>query len=315
MQKTSFKFFIRCFAFAVILFLLCTWIYNNLKSHSLIDTSKNGIFYQDGNSLDILYVGNSHVYAAVKPSQIEEKTGLKGFNLTTSDMNAEAMYYYLKAVLRHQTPKYVALETYSFSIYEKSDAPTKLNTSNKLVDLPFQDRLRFVIDRAIEGDKDLVYVFFPLFMYHENWTDPQLFGKTIYSVDKGWFPFSNDHISFPNILVRQTATDYGIEYGMSQEAQKYFDRIINMLQSKRIKILFFTTPYYLVSEEYPVFHALNDYSVSNDIPFLNLSENDVLADLNFKREYLHDSQHVTESGATIVSDCLSDFLLQVMVKE
>ena len=72
MKKQSANVAIRCVAFFIVLFLLLTWLYNNLKSHSLIDTSKKGLFYQAENTVDILYVGNSHVYAAIKPSQIEK---------------------------------------------------------------------------------------------------------------------------------------------------------------------------------------------------------------------------------------------------
>ena len=102
---------------------------------------------------------------------------------------------------------------------------------------------------------------------------------------------------------------------MSKEAEKYFEKIIKMLQSNNIKIIFFTTPYYLVSEEYPVYHALNEYSDAAGIPYINLSDNEVLADLNFKREYLHDLQHVTEKGATIVSEYLADALLKIMTEK
>ena len=54
-------------------------------------------FYElDKNSIDMVFVGNSHVYNAINPAVIYEKSGIKSFDIATSNQDLFTSYYLLK---------------------------------------------------------------------------------------------------------------------------------------------------------------------------------------------------------------------------
>ena len=94
------------------------------------------------------------------------------------------------------------------------------------------------------------------------------------------------------------------------EAEIYFERIFRMLREKDITVILLATPYLLVDRELPVYRRILSFTEENDIPFLNLTDNDLLKELQFKRENMFDSQHVTSSGAEVVSEIISGFFIR-----
>ena len=300
---------LRCICFLLILSILLSWLTWNLQEHCLVDISETGFFHQPRQSIDILYVGSSHAYAAIKPSQIEDRTGLHGYTLAASDMAAKTMYYFLKAALRRQSPRYVVLEVYSFSIYNTEWTPEDINITANLSDLPVMDRIRYAWDELVSGKKDWIYAFFPIAFFHENWEKFDHFGSVTRSVDHGWYPFGDgEHLSEPDALLQQDLMNF--DGPVHPEAEIYFERIFRMLREKDITVILLATPYLLVDRELPVYRRILSFTEENDIPFLNLTDNDLLKELQFKRENMFDSQHVTSSGAEVVSEIISDFFIR-----
>lgn len=65
------------------------------------------------NSVDILFLGNSHAECTVAPLQLFSETGITSWVLKSTSCNMPIRYYYLKEALKTQHPKLIALEVYT----------------------------------------------------------------------------------------------------------------------------------------------------------------------------------------------------------
>ena len=70
------------------------------------------LYKLDKNSIDMVFVGNSHVYNGINPAVIYEHSGIKSFDIATSNQDLFTSYYLLKEFMVRQDPSVVVLDTY-----------------------------------------------------------------------------------------------------------------------------------------------------------------------------------------------------------
>ena len=71
------------------------------------------LYKLDKNDVDMVFVGNSHVYNGINPAVIYEKSGIKSFDIATSNQDLFTSYYLLKEMFVRQDPSVVVMDTYS----------------------------------------------------------------------------------------------------------------------------------------------------------------------------------------------------------
>lgn len=299
---------IRCLCFFVILFVILSVLADNLRIHGISDSTENGFFNQQEGSFDVLYIGNCHAYTSIRPSLIEEKTGLRGYVLAGSNLDAKMTYYYLKAALSRQRPEYVVLEVFPFAVDRSYITEEELKTSvrKNAADLPWKDRINFIIDEVRSGEKDWLYYLFDIGFFHENWSEFELFGAESISSDNGWSSFGDNRLEPVEAILCQDKQSY--ECFINEKSEYYFNRIIDMLKEANIRLVLLASPYIITNDEIPVYNWISEYADENQITFLNMTNDSVLEKAGFRREYMNDSRHVNPNGAEIVSAYLSSLL-------
>lgn len=102
------------------LFLLVTKIFQEKWYFSLhINSPETEIwesFYDEPeNSIDVLFLGSSHVYNGINPVVFYEETGMRSFNMASSNQDMFMSYVYLQEALKYQKPEYVVFDGARFS--------------------------------------------------------------------------------------------------------------------------------------------------------------------------------------------------------
>ena len=128
-------------------------------------------FYSlEKDSLDILFLGSSHIYNSIDPVQFEELTGLRGFDMSTSNQDASLSYYLLKEVLKYQKPKTVVMDLYGLQL----EPMTKTSSYKRTLDDMRWSRNKLEAVRTwlprMEGETLLPRIF-TLLDYHGRWND------------------------------------------------------------------------------------------------------------------------------------------------
>ena len=84
---------------------------NNTKDDWKYDYTANGFLAESANSLDVLFLGDSEVFASINPVRIYESYGITSYCCSTGKQRLWYTLEYLYDFYREQSPKVVVLET------------------------------------------------------------------------------------------------------------------------------------------------------------------------------------------------------------
>jgi len=171
--STKLKHWIRPLLFVGI-FLVATAPFSIIAQ--LTAHKKNGnfwpYFYNEvpQNSLDIVYVGNSHSKTTFIPGVIDHLLGTNSLQVSTVGESIYQTQFEFEEVLRYQDPKLIILE--ANPIY--SGLPTNDIRSwnySFFYAMPFSVRKFFYAHRFF-NDEDLLKFYLPFTSYHADWKNP-----------------------------------------------------------------------------------------------------------------------------------------------
>lgn len=119
-------------------------------------------------TLDMVYLGDSHCYEGINPSVIDEKTGLRSFNLGT---NAQSLYHsreLLEMVMEEHEPEAVvlALDPYFLGVgHERHSRPeaafVRARNTGQPVGVRLKNAAGFMFDPEYGKDTESVNYIFP----------------------------------------------------------------------------------------------------------------------------------------------------------
>lgn len=109
------KFILRAAIVVVLLTAVASGLINVVKykayDYNGEETSRFPNFYKlPKNSLDVLFLGTSHVREAFIPQKLYDNYGITSYNLGSSDQPPVLSYYWLKEALKTQHPKVVVFD-------------------------------------------------------------------------------------------------------------------------------------------------------------------------------------------------------------
>jgi hypothetical protein len=168
-------------AFLLLLLGVLTMMFFNfliLKENPSISTW-DAFYDQEENTVDILFIGNSHIGNGLDLNIINAKTKSKTNTLYGYGQTLPQVYYNLKEALKYQNPKLIVLETYTFSNISKDyfygqDRIPKMQgfEAKKLSKLKIEEYLDLYKNEEVLN-------FFPFITYHSNWNKEGLVKENI----------------------------------------------------------------------------------------------------------------------------------------
>ena len=198
-------------------------------------------FYQlDRDSLDILFLGSSHIYNSIDPDQYEEETGLTGFDMSTSNQDASLSYYLLEETLRYQHPKTVVMDLYGL----KLEPLTKTSSYKRTLDDMKWSEVKWEAVRAwlphMEGET-LLPRFLTILDFHSRWSsleDADIHEGNYVTSRRGFCPTDEtaDDITHEAYLADEE------EQSFSETTENYVNRIVELCQKNDIELILIKTP-------------------------------------------------------------------------
>ena len=300
--------------FRTVGFLLCLGIVLHVVSGAVRYpcASDTHFFEEPEDSIDVLFLGNCHSYSTFIPSLVQAETGLTGYVLGASTQDAPMTYYYLREALKHQSPSYVVLETFPLTIYESYVTTESIEAYGPLnfALLPFNlDRIRYAWDYT-DGDGWFAYCL-DLLQFHDRWEDVQSLHRSVTSQDNGYSIYWNrEPLSNPEEILELVQTDRLL--ALDPRGEEYLYRIIDLVEEAGAQLILVTVPYTSMGENEAARHnTIAQIAQEEDIPYYNLTEQDTLEELQFRRGDMIDINHVNRSGGTLITEFLCDRRLEM----
>lgn len=106
--------------FLILLSLVFAWTNDVLRYKSAYGPTVFEAFYEQGkDTIDVLFVGTSHVYCDINPAYVYDETGICSYDLSTAGAPMCHSYYAIKQALEYQKPKVIVLEL--FGVFEAGE--------------------------------------------------------------------------------------------------------------------------------------------------------------------------------------------------
>lgn len=305
-MKKTFK---RALSLLLILLLVLGSIY--VLDRVLLIKRYDGVkpmqsFYaQPPGTVDVLFMGNSHIGVHIDTATLWEEYGISAFALWGGVQPMWNTYHFLVEALKTQSPKAIVLEIGGLSYdWEYADEATQLkNIAGMSLS---RNKLEAVRVSAPEERRLSLLLGLPL--YHQRYGE-------LTEEDFQFFPWSagleNNKGSFALYghgdfdLIDPTSIEETAE--ISDKSLDYFRRIVSLCRERDIELILVKTPTTDIKKYQPYCNAVQQLAEEEGLPFYNLNLMGERTGIDSGDFYF--DTHLNLSGARKVSRVLADILL------
>lgn len=295
---------VRAVAFLMLFLFLFQTVSGVLRSKSLKFASA-AIYEERRNSLDVIFMGSSHMLNAVSPVQLWTEHGIASNNYGQNGQVLPVSYYALQEALRRQKPKLIVLDIYK--VVQDTLIDTKANLHFTLDNMRFGlPKLRAVFDLLPEEDR--VEFLLDISLYHTRWKDltEEDFQPTD-TTERGAQALFNTFRPYEGWdVVPESETAVPVEVELD-----YLERIVDLCRGEKVELLLvavpFTTPEDDEFSRQATVNAMAAYAAEWDVPFVNLMHRTDEMGFDFSAD-MADVYHVNWMGMEKVTAWLGDYL-------
>ena len=254
------------------------------------------------NSVDVFFVGTSHVYAAIDPMYIYEHSGITSFNVTSPALRMDVAYMLLKEALKTQSPKVVFLDMSSIKD-KKQIGEAKAHKALDMLPISL-DKIRYAFTSGSKGMKPLD-VLFPFFRYHSRWSE---LTRTDFSylIDKPELTADRGH--FITYLTQTAEFRFYKEYNfnMSEKDASYIRKIKGLCDEAGAELVLMKVP--TPSWREAISRKAAEFAETLEIPYLELYYEFETMGLDVNRDFRDKKSHMNQWGAEKVSSYMIAYL-------
>lgn len=277
-------------------------------------------------TIDVLYLGTSHVATAVSPIIIEKEYGIKGYNLGTAAQSITLSYFLLNEFLKKQKPSVVIFDITSLYItptnYIKNFFVEDINS------LPISlNKIKLIKHFSkIYGDNSQILYFIqnliPLYNFHNNWKNIK-YNKKINCFTDGQFFNIDTHPCIytvetmnseaQNMQSRNISNNILYSPKISSDAEYYFLLIQDLCKKNNINLVCVKIPSIIGPSQYPsawtkiISNNAKEFLNSKNCIFLDLLYDSKL-DINLVEDFCDGGKHLNFKGAQKVSLVLGEYI-------
>lgn len=269
-------------------------------------------FYKyPAHTVDAAFLGSSHCYCTVNTALLWEKYGMAAVNMGDSGQNIGTTYYYIKELLKTQSPSVIAVEL-NYAAHEADgldNGNMYRNTLNMKWSRNYTDNLSYSL-RLAENKIDYADYFkylllkFPVFhSRYSELTDSDFSG---YGEDARVGRYRGSWVTGKALetpaacSVTETADDLDTQW---------LDKITALAAENNVSLVFFVAPYIISSSEMRTFNSIKNYAAEKNIPYFNFNEIYEEIGLDYSQD-LRERSHLNNYGAEKVTSYLGDYINQ-----
>lgn len=252
------------------------------------------------NTIDVVFVGSSHVYCGVAPHVLWEDAGISAFDLSISGMDRYSAYYHTKHMLKTQRPKVVAVDLFPI-IFDKHE--DLANEYRNMMSMPFSRNAVELVSAYSELNKAEVEEE-PQKIASDYLTRWPIIHTRYKELQKGDFFKTPENtyirgeglnfgISGVDLSVTRSYTDAG---DLTKEQMQWLDSFIDLADEYGFRLVFFVCPYSAQYRDMLLINAAGEYVSGRD----NVTYINEIFDNSYKLDCekdFYDFGHLNAEGA------------------
>lgn len=259
---------IRALAFFLVLALVYGAVDTVLKIKSYDMRSLRTLHEMEDGTLDVVFVGSSHVGMNIDNAQIWQETGIASYNVWARMQPVWNSYYYLKEAITAQKPRVAVVEIFlagtTFDYSQKSFAMKDIAVIPSVVN-------RFdAAFASFENWQDAIEAVWGMPYYHNRFDELTVEDMNgLYGWDDELIPSVHE--------TADTATPIKLlDYGsidellpLSDKNEKYIRKIIDLCKANDVELVLMITPYRATEEECKRLNSVEKIAREGGVEMLN----------------------------------------------
>lgn len=308
------KSLIRSVCFLLLLAMTLCYTNKILKIKYLDGVYDVTAFYElENDTVDVLILGSSHAYQNINTGTLWSEYGIASYILGSANQPVWNSYYFLKEVLKTQTPELIVLEGYGTLRTEEfmDDSDIMKGTYGLKWSL---DKLATI---TTSSPKERWREFIPEYIqYHSRYAELSRFDflseGVNYTAEMGGFSYPDWKGFICNTrteaLEAQNVSGITERLPLSEKTELYYRKTIELAQEHHIPVIVLVTPYASFSEyDASIYNTAADIAAEYQVTFLNC--NDLLCEIGI--DYVcdaADTSHLNHKGSQKMASFLGKYL-------
>jgi len=263
------------------------------------------MYAQPLNSIDVVFMGSSHIHCDVNTALLWEKYGIASYDYSAAEQPLWTTYYYLKEVCKYQNPKLVVLDLYSPARFKDDYQYTFLMDNLNGVRFSW-NKIQMLLASC---ETTRIWEFFPsIATYHlrygelgqEDW-DYLTMTKHERASFKGYTPYYFVNPQEEPLLTEKYSG------GITIKSEIYLQKIIEYTQEHGIELFLMVSPYITTDEDELVYNRVHEIADRYGLQFNSTNYYYSAMNLDFEVDF-NDHSHLNYLGSCKFTDYLGEEL-------
>jgi hypothetical protein len=307
-KKRNFRPLIAVISAVLILVLLLGFFTRLVQPKYMTDLVEGSMvsqFYQESHDHDVIFLGDSQIYAQFSPMEIYRQTGITAYLRATPQQLMWQSYYLLKETYRYETPKAVVLSVNAMRYETPQDEAFNRLSLDKM---RWSSEKWDMIQASMMEDEEVWHYIFPLLRYHSRITE-----LTQEDWDYLFKEVNNFHNGF---LINKEVKPMGAlptkkplaQYQFSDVCYDYLDKIRLLCEENGTELILVKAPsqYPFWYEEYDA--QMEEYAAKHGLAYYNFLEDVETMGIDFQTDTYDGGLHLNLAGATKMSKHFASIL-------
>lgn len=291
----------------VLAVLISLYVANGLLKIKSIDGVKQAeyMYYQPKNTVDVAFLGSSHVHCDVNTVELWDKYGIAAYDYSAAEQPLWVTYYYFKELMKYQKPKLVVIDLFTPARIRENYRYRWIRDNLYGVRLS-PNKIRMLLT-AVEHDKLSIY--FPSFGgYHSRWKE---LGRADlkYLIEspqkraafKGFTPYMGTEPQ-----KRPTITEKHLG-GLSAKSEEYLRKIIKYAADNDVELMFVVAPYTITDSDQLTYNQIEKILSEEGKELINTNFMYDEMGLDFETDF-NDFSHLNLQGTVKYTDFLAKYI-------
>lgn len=297
----------------LILFIGLFWLLNLLfqpkYAEHLVEGSMISQYYDEAKDHEVIFLGDSEVYANFSPLVMYEEAGIKAYVRGSAQQLIWQSYYLLKETLKYEVPKVVVFNI-NLVRHDKTSDKVKEEYNRLLIDKMKWSKVKIdLINESMTSKESFLSYVFPILRYHARYDE--------LNQEDLMYLFKNKYSTFNGFLVNKNIKGVGnlptkkklSSYQFSEEALKYLDLIVKLCNDHHIELVLIKAPglYPYWYDEYE--EQIITYAEQKKVGYYNLEKEASAIGIDYKNDTYDGGLHLNLTGATKLSRYFANILM------
>lgn len=305
-MKKSLK-IIRIIAFALLVALVVVVTYNVLAwkdtNGNYVSTTKQ-LYATGDNLMDVVFVGSSHCYCGIYPSELWNEHGVASFDMATSGQDRNSSYYYVRELLKTQKPKVVVVDIYSLSFERPDDIGNDYR--NYLSMKPSLNSIQMVLNYSLSKEEKSDFLArFPII--HTRYRELDTFDFDYFIPNEFQRGEAYGNVVSSRSLNREVlnSTETG---ELPETTKEWIDKFMKLAEDEGFDLKFVLIPYEANLHDQIAYNTVGEYVISKGGSYTDFNKLIDEIGINEATDFI-DSGHLNANGAIKLTDYIYNSML------